>query len=742
MQNFIFENKNFKLVLSEDGLAKSLVMKHSGEELIPANSELPAFSATQDRPYNNEIKLAHPNKETTFDSSKIRLDEAGRLLVTFGLYPFEAVIEVGVKDEYISFTLVDFIADAKDYPPPMDFPPVTKLTLIQLPFDEKLAFGSWLNVVHTDKSCAAVMGTSPHAYIDAKCIFGRRILSATARRGIKLKGCAAALVCAPKEKFLDAVDSLEVDYDLPRGVASRRNAPLNTSVYWTSDLCPANADTHIARAKAGGFKLMLLYSTCMSKWDDYDGKKSMGYEGFGNYSFNENYPNGEADLRLVLGKIKAAGITPGLHFLHTHVGIFTKYVTPVADRRLHKTRLFTLTKPLGLTDDVIYVDENPIDCPIDTPKCRALQFDGEIISYESYTTEPPFMFTGCKRGHFNTNVTEHKEYTVGGVLDISEFTGTSIYLDQNGDLQDEIGDNIAKIYNAGFEFIYYDGSEGTNAPFDYHVPNAQYRMYKKMNKAPLFCEGAAKAHFGWHILSGGNAFDAFSTSEFKAMILKHPFEEAELMRNDFTRVNFGWWSLQKDTRVDAYEFGTSKAASYDCPATIIAGSKVYEQIARIDDVFEMMSRWEDVRAKGLLTEADKEMLRDTGTEYTLLKDKEGKYIILPYYEAPVADPDAPDATVGAPRVIGIESPAKSTVRAFVFEHNGDGCAVVWDDKGESTLTLSDVDVKAYTRELETEALAFTKDGAKTSFPVSSRAYIRTALGAKELARALKTASVK
>jgi hypothetical protein len=52
-----------------------------------------------------------------------------------------------------------------------------------------------------------------------------------------------------------------------------------------------------------------------------------------------------------------------------------------------------------------------------------------------------------------------------------------------------------------------DGSEGTGAPFEYHVPNAQWRVYRRLSPPPLFTEGAAKAHFSWHFQAGGNAFE-------------------------------------------------------------------------------------------------------------------------------------------------------------------------------------------------------------------------------------------
>ena len=66
--SIIIENKELCLTLGEDCIAKSLVCKKTGEECLMQGENLPLFSLTEDRPYNNEIKLAHPNKRTTFQA--------------------------------------------------------------------------------------------------------------------------------------------------------------------------------------------------------------------------------------------------------------------------------------------------------------------------------------------------------------------------------------------------------------------------------------------------------------------------------------------------------------------------------------------------------------------------------------------------------------------------------------------------------------------------------------------------
>ena len=105
--SIILENKNFRLALSSQGAAESLILKKSGEELL-ANADTPFFTLTEERPYNNEVKLAQPMKRTTFSANTLR-QEGGRLIIGFEKIHFEAAVQVEIKEQYIVFTLVDFL---------------------------------------------------------------------------------------------------------------------------------------------------------------------------------------------------------------------------------------------------------------------------------------------------------------------------------------------------------------------------------------------------------------------------------------------------------------------------------------------------------------------------------------------------------------------------------------------------------------------------------------------------------
>ena len=714
MKVYNFENKNFCLTVGENAIVRSLIYKKTGEELLMLGQEVALFSETQLRPFNNEVKLMYMNKRTTFAANKISVD-GNKITVGFETVPWGAVISFDIRDDYIAFTLEEVTSRRSDLC--TDLPPIVEFGILRLPVKDRKNYGQWINAVWDDSASVAVIAAMPSALIDSEKRNGYRILRADAHKKLKLKGTTAVLIVSGgREEFLSSVDKFERDFNLPLGVESRRRPIINRSIYWSENVNPATVDDHIAYAKRGGFDCMLLYYLSMCP-----NPKPWSYATCGDYSFNENYPGGYEDMKAVIKKIKAAGITPGIHFLHTHIGRETEYVTPVTDHRLNITSHFTLAQPLGLEDDKVYVDEDPHEAMMNE-KRRVLRFGGELMRYEGFSTEYPYHFYGVERGYWNTGVTEHGEGEIGGPLDITEYGGTSVYINQYTNLQDEIAEKIAKIYDCGFEFIYFDGSEGTNPPYEYHVPNAQYRVIKKLGSAPLFCEGAAKAHFGWHHLSGANAFDMFTTTVFKKMIDRFPLAEAPLMAQDFSRVNFGWWAFYNDTRRDVYEYGTSRAFAWNCPVTVMESQVRFKAHARINDILEVMRRWEYARKNNIISDEQKEMLKIPGSEHTLLINEEGDYELVPYYPAVGTEGENPVWT------------------AFVFERRGRSYALIWHNTGSARLTISLEDAK-YERELGGEELPIEIGDGSITIKISDSAYLYADISLQELKKKLASAKI-
>ena len=715
--SIVIETAQMRLTLSKSGYAESLICKANGEECLDQTERVPLCSVTEDRPYNNEIKLAYPNKRMTFASNRLYLRN-GHLIVGFELIRFEAEIAVEEQNGYVTFRLIDFPMDDEAFGNLyMDRPPVASMRLLQLPVQKRAKFGEWLNVVSDDKIAVGVLATSPYESIDSYRQKSAIVLTAEAEREIKIKGCTAALIVSPVDLLLDHIEMLENDFSLPRGVESRRSEHINRSIYWSSNINPTNVERHIAYAKQNGLTHMLLFYNSVFK-------ESGGYALCGNYDYRDEYPNGKESLTEMLNQLKAAGITPGIHFLHPHIGIKSRYVTPVADHRLNLKRHLTLSKPLDKTGTTVYVEENPQGSPM-YDRCRILKFGGELISYEAYTTEPPYCFTGCQRGYYETNVIDHELGQIGGILDVCEFSATSIYLDQNSGLQDEIADKLADAYNAGFEFIYFDGSEGTNPPFNHHVSNAQYRVLKKLKRPPLFCSGAAKSHFGWHYMSGGNAFDVFPAPVFKQKLVEFPFEEAPRMAQDFTALNFGWWSYHHSMMPDMYEYGNALAFAWDCPTTVMINDlSVIDSHPRTKDNLEVMRRWEEARVKQLFSNEQKLALRNHKQEHILLINEQGEYELTPY--------DRIENAAGGNR----------DLTAYVLCRREKTYVVLFHNTGEGTLTIPlPAEQLLYEAEPGGEQLPLTATDCGTELTVNNRHYLSTALDRDTVVRAIQAAKI-
>ena len=119
---------------------------------------------TLDRPFNNEVKLAHPNKRTTYQANAIRR-EGNCLIVGFEIAPYEAVIEMKIADRYLNPSrLWTLSVRPKPGGLKMTPPPVAELRLLQLRKHRK-CFGEWLNVSWDEKAGVCVLAASPFTRI-------------------------------------------------------------------------------------------------------------------------------------------------------------------------------------------------------------------------------------------------------------------------------------------------------------------------------------------------------------------------------------------------------------------------------------------------------------------------------------------------------------------------------------------------------------------------------------------------
>jgi hypothetical protein len=695
--DIVLENAEMRLVISSSGTARSLIHKASGQECLVRDVDAPMFTLTQDRPYDNELQLAYPAEVTHFPAAQVKRD-GDNLLVEFNLIGYSASITVKITDAYIAFRLEKLTYHGYTSLRTKRKTPVDETLFMQLPVRTRKNFGEWLNVMWDEDVAVNLLATDPYARIRAKERQGCHLFQAGTDNDVQLEGVGAALITTTTPHLLDCIARVEEDYGLPQGVKSRRSREYGYSYYEASTITPQDAARHIQYAKQCGLHAM-----------------DVSYLAFassaGHFPWRPEYPNRMDDLKKVVAQIKDADILPGIHIHYNKTHKQDAYVTPKPDPRLNLVENFSLAESINEAATVISVEENPRRCTLDDER-RILKIQNELVTYERYTTEPPYQFENCKRGALGTHASSHERSSRVGLLDVDTWP-VFVRFTQNTTIQDEVAERLKDIYEqAGFEFVYYDGAEDVPPPYWYAVSRAQWIVGKKLQPQPLFAEGACKSHFSWHILTRGNAFDVFKPEVMKAATRAYPAAEIKRAANDFTSINFGWigyWVPGKDTigtQPDMLEYVISRAAAWDCPIAIQSDLQAMDAHPRTPDNLEVIRRWEDARAQKWLTQEQKMALRNLEQEHILLVDERGQFVLVP--------------CIQIEKVAGTDTPA----RAFVFEYQASTWATYWHTAGEGVLQVALPSKQIVVMKDLGKLLPVEASGKHTKLPLGERRFVQ------------------
>jgi hypothetical protein len=713
--DIVLENTEMRLEISASGAARSLIHKASGQECLAHGVDVPMFTLTQDRPYDNELQLAYPAEVTHFSVVQVKREE-DNLLVEFDLVGYAASIAVKITDAYIAFRLEKLSYHGFTSLRTKRKTPVDETLFIQLPVRARANYGEWLNVMWDEEVAVNLLATDPYARIRAKERQGYYLFQAGTDNEVQLEDVGAALITTTTPQLLDRIARVEEDYGLPQGVKSRRSREYGYSYYEASTITPQDAARHIQYAKQCGLRAMDVYYLAFAS-------------SVGHFPWRPEYPNHMDDLKRVVTQIKDAGILPGIHIHYNKTHKQDAYVTPKPDPRLNLAESFTLAGGIDESATTIPVEENPRLCTVDDER-RILKIQNELVTYERYTAAPPYQFENCKRGALGTQAAPHELSTRVGLLDVDTWP-VFVRFTQNTSIQEEVAERLKVIYEqAGFQFVYYDGAEDVPPPYWHTVSRAQWIVGNKLQPQPLFAEGACKSHFSWHILTRGNAFDVFKPEVIKAATRAYPAAEIVRAAKDFTGINFGWigyWAPGKDTmgtQPDMLEYVTSRAAAWDCPIAMVSDLQAMDAHPRTPDNLEVIHRWEEVRAQKWLTQEQKRSLRNLEQEHILLVNERGQFDLAPCAQIE--------------KVAGADVPA----RAFVFEYQGSTWAAYWHTSGEAVLQIA-LPAKQVTLMKDLgKSLPVKASGKQTELPLGERRFVQLHNVAREEAiAAFQSASI-
>lgn len=696
-QDIRIENDAMCLVLSPEGYAQSLIDKKNGEECLDlSGGPVPFCTLLQYRPYDNENFLMYPAKPKTFSSNRISR-EGDTLLVAFEGTADIAVIDLNIKADYIGFNLkdIDYKIEKIGVKRKTE---VDRLDFVRLPIKEREHFGEWLNVMWDGHAGVCLMGAGSTALID--CIQDRcgRIMVAGADAEVSLKDVEAVLVAGSGDVMLDRIAEIEKDYGMPLGVESRKSAEYPYSYYELRDVTVSNIDEHIRYAKQGGFRSMVVY------YPDF------AYT-CGHFLWNDRFPGGMEDLKKITSAIREAGMIPGFHIHYSKVSIDDPYVCAgVADSRL------------GYVADMLLdvdIDEDEYEIPVDgfigglhTEDGRCIvRIGDELVEYSSFTDSPKRLI-GCRRGVLGTEACAHSKGELVRLLDVDTWP-RFIRIDQNTTLQDEIADNLAKIYDeAGFEFLYFDGAEDVPMPYWYNVSRSQLRVYDRLGNKPLYSEGALKSHYGWHILTRGNAFDLFRPEDIRTAMGRYTLPCAQRIANDFTSVNFGWVDYLAPSaktigmQPDMYEYICSKALAYGSPISLMGKLEELHAHPRTPDNLEVVRLWENAKIDGSFDDETKRLLADPNREFVMLADSTGTPCLYEYHKIAIDD---------------------DNIRAFAFERDGHSCIIYWAARKDGLCRLPAKISSKCLRVMDTEGreVEFRKSSRYLELPLEGRTIIES-----------------
>lgn len=659
----VLQNDDMSLTIGSDGLVKSLVYRPTGEECIQYGVDAPACVITQYRPYDNENFLMFPAKPRSFPSNKCYM--RGDTLFAEFTDTYDIVkLHVDITPDYIAFTPVGRDYRIEDYGVKRKTE-LDELTLMQLPLRKRERFGEWLNVMWDDSVAVALVGTHPTTFIDSRVERDNTTLLAQTHASVQLYDSGTALIVTSPDRLLDRMDALERDYDMPRGVESRRRPEYPMGYYELRGVTVDNIDRNIELARQAGLRTMVVYYVDFAK-------------ACGHYDWRPEYPRGMADLQEITRKITEAGMIPGIHIHYSKIAVTDPYINSgTPDRRGNVVARFSLVEPLDPTSATIVVGERPEGVRMENGR-RLLQLDDELIMFADVTTTEPYTFTGCERGCFNSKAASHAAGSEARHLDVDDWP-LFIRVDQNTGIQREIAGRLGRIYaDCGFRFVYFDGAEDVPMPYWYNVSRSQLEVYNAMKPAPLWAEGAQKSHYGWHMLSRGNAFDIFPPERIRQAMKRYTLRCAEQVACDFTSVNFGWINyLAPDDKTigmqpDMYDYICSKALAWDSPISLVANMPEIDRHPRTDDNLLAINLWETAKLNKSIGPELKAAMRDPDREWTVMPRGKGRFEV---HEVRQITADSLNAAL--------------PVRAFSYKIDENNTAIIyWDVKGQSTLTLA------------------------------------------------------
>jgi len=454
-------------------------------------------------------------------------------------------------------------------------------------------------------------------------------LRAACEKKFGLVGAKVAIVGMPMGRMLPALQEvLSEANEMPLCKVAgpwAREVPFNHGSYLFNfgTLVETNVDDWIAMARRAGF----------TQIDNHGGD---GFFRFGDFELDRaKWPDGWETWRRIVTRLHDAGLGAIFHTYAFFIDKRSRYVTPVPDPRLDAFRTFTLAADASTNATEIPVNESTAGLSTITGffehNSVVLHVGDELVTFGGFSKEPPWRFTGVKRGALGTKAAAHAQGAKARHL--KECFGLFVPNPESS-LFEEIAANHADVVNrCGFEGIYLDAIDGSSilrgADECWYWADKFVIEIQKRLKKPVGMEMSAMWHHFWQYRTRWQAWD-YPQRGHKRFIEQH----AESVNGGLLLpLHLGWWDFQsfappqvEPTYPDVIEHLGAKLIGWDAGVSLTGGvdQKQLRTVPLFRRAVEILRTCEELRHANAFDAATKARLREPGKEFALVTNANGK----------------------------------------------------------------------------------------------------------------------
>ena len=549
--------------------------------------------------------------------TRIELDsETGRLLATYGDTGVTADILISSQPTHLRLTLADVRGVE-----------ITDVSLLRLPLGVSGRVGAVVGVIRDGKTAVGVQALNVHTSAQAaKTPWGGWLVASARHDCGGVRGASVALFACPADEALQRIGEIELAEGLPHPILDgewNKLSPTARRPYLITSFGVDTIDRVLALAKRGGFTYV-YHETPFETWGHFVLKRAY-------------FPEGDRSFRQCSDKAAAAGIRLGLHTLSGFITTNDAYVTPVPDPRLARTGSCALARDIDeVQDEVPVADAAPFR---KRQTLGAVLIGAEISTYERVVDGSPPRLIGVERGAFGTAAAPHRKGDDIGKL--ADHGYRTLFPGIANGMMDEMTARLVELGNAcGLRQISFDGLEGL-ASYEGGGDYPRSRFVDQSHrgwKHHVISDASNLLHYTWHWHTRMNWGEL--TQSAKMDVDRYRAKNCEFFRDNLFPTAMGWWRIGttgldwEATRLEDVEYLLAKAAGNSAAHALSTDVGVLERHGLAGEMLDLVAEWEQLRASGALSTAQRRWLREKGQDVSLRRSGEAAWDLLPVRYSP------------------------------------------------------------------------------------------------------------